>query len=134
MEFILSILTSKWFIANAVISIILLELALQKVKPLRQTMPEHKARDEKYKPFKRNDLHLYYRPVLYFFVPSLLLRMVIGIGAWAVLALVMKIVLIGRTRDEPLIGWKLTFLTWCSTICSKINLCIVGCLFINTKN
>jgi 1-acyl-sn-glycerol-3-phosphate acyltransferase len=134
MDYIVSILTSKWFIVNTVISICLLELALYNVKFLRQTKPEHKARDDKFLPFKRNDLHLFWRPILYLCTPTFVLRIVIGVGAWAILALIMKIVLIGRTRDEPLIGWKLWFLTWCSTICSKINLMIVGCWYVDTGN
>ena len=134
MDYITSVITSKWFIANTVISIGLLEVALMNIKKLRHTKPEHKTRDQKYSPFRRNDLYLFYRPILYLFIPTLLLRIIIGVTAWAILAMIMKIVLIGRARDEPLIGWKLTFLTWCSTICSKINLLIVGCWFINTKN
>ena len=134
MDYVVSILTSKWFIANTVISIILLELALKAVKPLMQTKPEHKTRDEKYKPFKRNDLHLYYRPILYLYVPTLVVRLLLSLIAWALLALIMKVVLIGQKRDDPLNGWKRWFLTWCSTICSKINLVAVGCFFINTKN
>jgi hypothetical protein len=95
MDFIYSVLTSKLFIANWVISIIFLEMALKSIKRLYPTKPEHKERDEKYSAFKRNDLHCFWRPVLYFWVPSLLLRMLIGVGAWAILALIMRIVLIG---------------------------------------
>ena len=65
--------------------------------------------------------------------PTFVVRLIMGVGAWALLALVMRIILIGRSRDEPLIGWKLNFLTWCSTICAKINLIIVGCWFIDSK-
>ena len=134
MDYVVSILTSKLFIANAVVSIGLLELALKEVKLLIQTKAEHKTRDDKFKPFKRNDLHLYYRPILYLYVPTLIVRLLVCAIAWALLAVIMKIVLIGQKRDDPLIGWKKWFCTWCCTICSKINLTALGCFFINTKN
>jgi hypothetical protein len=49
--FIVSTVTSKWFIANYFVSILLIEFALSKLKPLVQNKKEHIERDKKYEAF-----------------------------------------------------------------------------------
>jgi len=47
----MSMVTSKWFIANYIVSILLIEFALSKLKPLIQKNKEHIERDKKFEAF-----------------------------------------------------------------------------------
>mgnify|MGYP001105420165 CR=1 FL=1 len=82
--FVLSIVTSKWFILNWVVSILLVEFALSKLKPLYPKNKKDKERDEKYQAFQRKDLGKVNRFRLYLLAPTTLLRFTSG---WVGIAL-----------------------------------------------
>jgi uncharacterized membrane protein YciS (DUF1049 family) len=56
-SFIISILTSKLFIANSIIGILLFEFAYSKIKPLRERSLQQKEIDKQYPEFQRLDLN-----------------------------------------------------------------------------
>lgn len=61
---LISILTCKWvWIVDWIIGIMLVEYALGKNKTL---MKRDKEADERFSAFRRNDIHLWWRPRLYF--------------------------------------------------------------------
>ena len=90
--FIYAILTSKIFILNVIVSIIMLEYAIHGMKPLKQTTKEHKERDKKYSAFVRDDLEYIFNPMnrfkMYLMAPTMFLRYFIGWGSFVVLAIV----------------------------------------------
>jgi hypothetical protein len=120
MNFIVGFFTSKLFLANCVICIIMLEYGLYAVKPLYPKNAVDKARDEKYKAFRRNDLHRFHRPILYILAPFMLIKCLIGIFAWVLCAFLTKIIMMGQKRDTPLNKLKLTLMTYNVKLCAKI--------------
>ena len=112
----------------------MLEVGLKAVKPLYPKNDADRARDEKYRSFRRNDLHRIHRPILYLFAPFMLVRWIVGICAWAFLSLMTKLILIGHKRDKPILGLRRTLLIFNLKLCAKINLVMVGCLFINIQD
>lgn len=134
MDYVVGFFTSKLFMANCVICIIMLETGLRAVQPLYPKKSGDKERDEKYKAFRRNDLHLIYRPVLYLFAPFMLIRWIGGIAAWSFCAIMTKIIMIGQKKDTPLTGLRNTLMVANVRLCAKINMVLLGCLFINIQN
>ena len=61
-DFLLSIVTSKWFYINWIVGIILCEYAFQKTKPVRKVDEE---RDSKYPAFRRYDVKNWNRLTFY---------------------------------------------------------------------
>ena len=45
-----------------------------------------------------------------------------------------KLILIGHKRDKPILGLRRTLLIFNLKLCAKINLVMVGCLFINIQD
>lgn len=74
---IFEIITSWWFIANTLIGILMIEYALFKTRPHRRV---DEARDSKYPAFRRTDVHLWSRPLLYAAAPFTLIRTILGMS------------------------------------------------------
>lgn len=93
---VIGFLTNKYFLLNCVICIIMLEKGLSGMKLLYKRKAEVKDGDEKFSSFKRNDLNRIHRPILYLFAPWMLIRFATGITAWALLAIITRITMIGH--------------------------------------
>ena len=63
---------------SCVLSVVAIEWALSKMRPLRATTEEHRLRDTKFAPFKRNDTNKVNRLVLYAAAPFLFIRFFTG--------------------------------------------------------
>ena len=131
---IIGFLTHPYFLVNWVICIIMLETGLKAIKPLYKKKEGDKERDEKYHSFKRNDLHRIWRPILYIIAPFMLIRWVIGVSAWVLLAIITRIVMIGHKQGEPVNGCRGWFLHFCIKCTAKINMICLGCFFIDIKD
>ena len=102
-SFLVAVLTSKWWLLNCLIGVIMLEMGLSGVKPLYPKNKADKERDEKYAAFRRNDLNSISRWKMYLAAPLVLIKWLIGWGAWVILAL--AVVLIHtfiHKKGEPL--------------------------------
>ena len=79
-------MTSKLFILNQVIGILMVEYGIYQCRPLRVTTKAHKERDEKYKEFVRNDIEFLFnplsRPIMYAMMPFMVPRWIIALLAW----------------------------------------------------
>lgn len=131
---IIGFLTNKYFLINCVICIVMLETGLKAVKPLYNKKDGDKERDEKYHSFKRNDLHRIHRPILYIFAQFMLIRWIIGIIAWAILALVTRLVMIGHKQGDPVVGCRKVIFRFFIVCTAKINMIMLGCFFLDIKN
>ena len=131
---IIGFLTNKYFLINCVICIIMLEKGLSGMKLLYKRRAEVKDGDEKFSSFRRNDLDRIHRPILYLFAPWMLIRFGTGISAWAVLAIITRIVMIGLKQGDPVDGFRGWFLHFCIKCTAKINMMCIGCFFIDIKN
>jgi len=131
---IIGFLTNKYFLINCVICIIMLEKGLSGMKLLYKRRAEVKDGDEKFSSFRRNDLDRIHRPILYLFAPWMLIRFGTGISAWAVLAIITRIVMIGHKQGDPVDGFRGWFLHFCIKCTAKINMMCIGCFFIDIKN
>jgi hypothetical protein len=64
----------------------------------------------------------------------MLIRWIVGIIAWTFCALMTKIIMIGQNRDEPLSSLRTTMMTYNVRLCAKINMVMLGCIFIDLKD
>jgi hypothetical protein len=127
-------LTSKYFLINWVVCILLIEHGLKSVTPLYAKKAGDKERDEKFYAFKRNDLSRIHRPVLYLFAPWMLIRWVSGLTVWAVLSLTTQLILIGHKPEDPLTGFKKAFIRFTVGGSGKILLMLFGCYWVDIEN
>ena len=89
---------------NCVLSILLIEWALSKLKPLRPITAEQKALHQKYKAFRRNDLDKINRIVLYAASPITFLRFLIGWGSIMINSIFVFLISCFHKRGEPYKG------------------------------
>jgi hypothetical protein len=95
MEQVIGFVSSKLFIGNLVLCVVLLELGM---RPLKKMYPKNAAdreRDIKYAPFVRMDLKKINRLKMIPFIPFFLLKWGLTIVAWAILAMMTKLLYIG---------------------------------------
>ena len=134
MSAIIGFLTNKYFLINCLICFIMLEKGLSGVKLLHKRKSEVSDGDEKYSSFRRNDLHRFHRPILYLLAPFILIRFASGVVAWASLAIITRITMIGHKQGDPVDGFRGWFLHFCIKCTAKISMMIIGCFFIDIKN
>ena len=104
----------KYFLIQYLLSIVLIEWALAKLKPLRPRNDEDKMRDEKFEPFKRNDLHKVNRFVLYITCPLLFLRFFLGWFGIVICSICIFFLSIGHQHGSPYKGWKYNVVRFCT--------------------
>ena len=68
LNYLISIVTSKWFFINWILGILICEWALQKTKAVRKV---EESRDSKYPAFRRYDVKNWNRPTFYFGITTL---------------------------------------------------------------
>ena len=133
MDSIISILTNKWVILNNILSIILLEWSFTKIKPLFPKNQSDIDRDNKYPPFKRNDLHKISRPMLYLLAPMVFLRVLIGYGAIMICSMIIFALSLSQKRGAPYTGWKLKVVAFCCSVTARITILMMSCFWVDTK-
>lgn len=104
-DFVLSIVTNKWFILNQIVGMAFVEWALFRLKPLKATTKEQRERDEKYKEFVRDDLEKLFNPLirvrLYLMVPFMIPKWILCIMGWAYMFIVITLVGLYHTPGNP---------------------------------
>ena len=81
----------KCFIVNCICSILLVEWALSKLRPLHPNNKQVQIAAENYPEFKRNDLHKINRFAIYLSSPLIFIRFTIGWGGIAIVSTVVMI-------------------------------------------
>ena len=89
---VIDFITSPLFIINWLIGILFVEFAMLKTRSVRKV---DEARDSKYPAFRRIDVHLWWRPRLYFFSILLPLKIFISASLCVACFIWVRIVLIG---------------------------------------
>lgn len=133
MDTIISILTNKWFIINTIIGILSIEWGLKLFQPLYPKNNEDRERDNKYSPFKRNDLNTINRPMLYIMAPFMICKTIIGWSAIVTCSIFVYIISLSNKRGDPYSGWKLQFVKWSMSFAARISIYVVGGYWIKTK-
>lgn len=132
MDSIISILTNKWVILNNVLSFILLEWSFSKMKPLFPKNEKDKERDEKYPPFKRNDLNKLNRPILYLLAPTVFARVFIGYFTIMICSFIVFTISLSHKRGDPYTGWKLKVVSHCTSFTARVTILMMSCLWVDT--
>ncbi len=101
----MNILTSKLFIINSLISLILVHWSFTKLEPLIQKTKEDKERDLKYPCFSRGDMHKIRRPIFYIMAPTLFPRFLSGYGGIAVMSVFVILFSFTHVKGTPYTGW-----------------------------
>ena len=103
LDYLISIVTSKLFVINWILGILMIEYALKKNKPLRKV---DEARDSKFPAFRRTDVHLWYRPLLYLGAWMTLPKLLILGGILPILGSYIWIILICKKKGAALKKWQ----------------------------
>jgi len=98
-------------VLNTVANILLIEWSLSKLKPLRPKSQKDRERDQKYLPFRRNDLDRLNRLVLYLNSPFTFLKFVSGWVGVMLCSVVVYLVSLTKAADKPfdMSSWQY----WC---------------------
>ena len=104
----------KYFVVNCLLSIILIEWALAKLKPMIPKNEADKKRDLQFPEYKRNDIHKINRFVLYLTCPFFFIRFFIGWFGIAVCSFFIFVLSLGHEHRSPYKGWKYTIVRFCT--------------------
>jgi hypothetical protein len=99
---VIAIVTSKWFIINWLLGIISVEYALHKNKVLRKV---DENRDSKFPAYRRTDVHLWWRPLLYLGCWMTLPKLILLGGFLPILGTYIRVVLIGNKKGTHFKKW-----------------------------
>src|SRR5687767_1616116 len=98
-DFLICLLTSKLFLINWILGILMVEYALKKSKVLIKI---YEKRDSKYKSYRRTDIKHWKRPLLYLGAFMILPKILLCGGTLPLLGIFIKIVIIGHKPGTPL--------------------------------
>ena len=128
-------MTSKLFILNQVIGILMVEYGIYQCRPLRVTTKAHKERDEKYKEFVRNDLDYLFNPLsripMYAMVPFLVPKWIIAWSAWLYMGFVINFVRLYHTTGNPYDRFTYVWVRYSFMLVCRINLWTFGCWWLD---
>lgn len=96
----------KYFMINWLLSILLIEWAFYKYKPLHIRTEKDKEMAEKYPAFRRNDLHMVNRLTFYLLAPTTFIRFFIGWGSICIQWMAVMVSLIGHDYKLPIPLWR----------------------------
>ena len=94
------------FLLNWFFSLIILEWALTKFKPLKVVTKMNKEFADKYPAFIRNDINKIRRVILYLLAPFTYLRFAFGWFSIMLLCLWCNVLLFNHNRKDPIPAWK----------------------------
>ena len=132
-----SIVTSKIFWANYILSIACLEYAIHKMKPMKVTSQAHKDRDETYKEFTRDDLDFVFnpmsRPLMYLLIPFGLPRGIICVLGWVYMGIVVWFVGLFIKKGKPYGPIPFFIVRWTIAFVCRLNLLMFGCWYLDYR-
>ena len=114
---------------NYITCTVLLEFALKSIKPFFHMSVKDKERDDKYPEFRRNDLEYLKKKNRFHFPFSrslILLRWLVGWGAWMVLFIVYYATSFIRKGDSPYKGWTTKVTNFFFKLTARITLFVLS--------
>lgn len=124
--------TSKAFLVNCVLTIILTEIALRRMESLQPKTKEDHERDIKFRAFRMQRISPFVRIPFFLLAPFTLIKWLIGWGAALVNGTFLTLMEMIRNPREPHSSFEKLLVNWSTYLTAKTVMWSSNCFFVDT--